>query len=265
MKYSEIVKKYSSFNSYDILVNLSYIFDITPTQASFKDYSKKDCERINEVFLRLSDGEPLQYILNKAYFYSRTFYVDNRVLIPRFDTEILVEQAIKIINEKKFNSCLDLCCGSGAIGITINLETNIKTDLTDISTDALEVSSKNAKDLGANVNIYQSDLFNSINKKYDIIVSNPPYIALSDIKTLEVKVKDFEPHLALDGKEDGLYFYRRIIEEAPNYLNKNGYICFEVAELQSESVKKLLKNNFKNVRIVKDFNNINRVVIGELC
>ena len=265
MKYSEIVKKYNNFNAYDILTYLSYIFDITPTQASFKEYSIKDCERINEVFLRLSDVEPLQYILNKAYFYSRTFYVDNRVLIPRFDTEILVEQAIKIIKEKQLKTCLDLCCGSGAIGITIKLETNINLTCADISLEALEVTKINSNALSANISICESDLFSNINKKFDIIVSNPPYIASSDIETLEVKVKDFEPHLALDGKEDGLYFYKKIIEEAPNYLNKNGYICFEVAEFQAESVKNLLKNNFKNVRIVKDFNNINRVVIGELC
>lgn len=149
MKYSEIVKKFNSFNSYDILTYLSYIFDITPTNASFKDYTNSECEQIEKVFFRLEKGEPLQYILNKAYFYSRTFYVDNRVLIPRFDTEILVEQAINIIKEKHFSSCLDLCCGSGAIGITINLETSVNTDITDVSVDALEVSKINAKNLGA--------------------------------------------------------------------------------------------------------------------
>ena len=161
--FNDIVLKYSNINSYDIQVNISYIFDIAQSQVKFKTYSQQDMKLIDEVFAELNKGIPLQYTLNKAYFYARTFYVNNNVLIPRFDTEILVENAIKYIKSKNLQSCLDLCCGSGAIGITINLETGIDVTCSDISEQALNVTKKNTQNLGASIQTVQSDLFNNLN------------------------------------------------------------------------------------------------------
>ena len=169
---------------------------------------------------------------------------------------------MNIIKENNLKSCLDMCCGSGIIGITINKETNIKVTCADISIKALRVAKRNINLHKANINIIKSNLFCKIKNRFDIIVSNPPYIPTQDIEKLDSVVKNHEPHLALDGSSDGLKFYREIIAQAPNFLNNNGWLCFEVGINQAKEVEELLKNNFKNVKIVKDYNNIERVVIG---
>ena len=265
MKFNDICKMYENMNIYDVVVNLSYIFNISQTDARFKNYSNAEVKKIKKVFRQLNKGKPLQYVLKRAYFFSREFFVKKGVLIPRFDTEILVNSACEIIKEKKLTSCLDLCCGSGIIGITLNKETQIITTCSDISSKALKVAKKNAKHHNAKISFIKSNLFKNIKQRFDLIVSNPPYIPSSDIEKLDSVVKDNEPHLALDGSDDGLMFYREIINQAPNYLNKNGWLCFEVGINQAQDVKEMLKKNFKNVKIVKDYNNIERVVIGKLC
>ena len=209
---------------------------------------------------------PLTKIFNRANFYGFEFYVNENVLSPRPETELLVEEVVKEVKERnnKKTKVLDLCTGSGCIATVISMKTGLKVFASDISESALDVARQNAKNLNADVKFVESDLFNSIKHKFDIIVSNPPYIKSQDILTLEEEVKDNDPLISLDGGEDGLYFYKEIAKIAPLYLNKNGKIFLEVGFDQAKSVKKLLQNNFENIKIKKDYNGIDRMVIASL-
>lgn len=210
---------------------------------------------------------PLSKIFNRACFYGLDFYVDKNVLSPRPETEILVEEIIKEIknSENKKINVLDLCTGSGCIAITIAKNTNAKVYAIDVSENALNVAKKNAEAHNVNVKFINSDLFSNLKKeKFDYIISNPPYICSKDILALEDEVKKNDPLISLDGGEDGLYFYKEIAKHAPNYLNKNGKIFLEIGINQAKSVKKLLQNNFENIKIKKDYSGIDRVVIADL-
>lgn len=220
---------------------------------------------INNCLKERIKGKPLSYIIGNTEFYGREFNVNENVLIPRPETEILVEKVIADI--KHFDRqirVLDLCTGSGIIGITLALETNSKVVCSDISTGAIDVATSNKNKLNANVEIIKSDLFSKIQGKFDIIVSNPPYIKSADMLKLDSTVKDYEPHLALDGGDSGLEFYKKIINQAPNYLNPNGKLYFEIGIEQSGDITELLNKDFKNINIVKDYNKIDRVIIGQL-
>ena len=220
---------------------------------------------------------PIQYIFNKAFFYGREFYVNKNVLIPRFDTEILVKQVIDYINsnEKKKYNILDLCTGSGIILITLVKEIvdNIKNIIgIDISDKALTVSKRNIlkhKINDYNVFLLKSDLFKKLKyfikrhnvDLFDIIVSNPPYINSEDYKKLDVEVKKYEPKLALFGGKDGLEFYRRILRDAKPFLKKDGKIFLEIGYDEAKAVCEIAKkNNYKSCKVINDFNNTNRVV-----
>lgn len=227
---------------------------------------KKLKEILNIVDLIYLKNEPLQYVLNEAYFYNEKYVLDGKVLIPRQDSEILVEEAIKLINKNNFKSMLDMCTGSGCIGISISKNSSISEVLMiDISQEAVEVAKKNVKINNAKkCKVLLSDLFSSLNneKKFDIIVSNPPYIKTSFIDLLDENVKK-EPHISLDGGEDGLVFYRKILNDAKYYLNDNGYILFEIGYDQAEDIKKII-SEFKFydiIGIVKDYQRNDRVVI----
>ena len=176
-------------------------------------------------------GKPVQYITNKQEFMGLSFFVDENVLIPQPDTEILVEEAIKYANQIKENvEILDMCTGSGCIGVALAKHVkNAEVTLVDISTKALEVAKKNAKEneVKEKVNFIQSDMFENIKSKFDVIVSNPPYIKTKVINELDLQVQN-EPHLALDGGENGLKFYEILINEAPKYLKENGKIFLEI-------------------------------------
>lgn len=183
----------------------------------------------------------------------------NGVLIPRQDTEILVEEVLKVA--KKDNSILDLCTGSGIIGITLakNLLSD-KITAVDISDTALKVSERNAKEQNVNIKYIKSNLFEKVQEKFDIIVSNPPYIETETIKLLTEDVKN-EPILALDGGVDGLDFYRRIAKDAKKYLKENGKLFFEIGYNQKQSVSELLSNlDYKDIECVKDLGNNDRVI-----
>lgn len=224
-----------------------------------------DINRIDNVLLQRISGKPLAYIIGNAEFYGRNFVVDENVLIPRPETELLVDKLVQDINKSKAKlNVLDLCTGSGAIGITIALETNTNVLCSDISEGAIKVAERNNNNLNANIKLIQSDLFAEIFEKFDIIVSNPPYIKSEDVLSLDKEVRDFEPHLALDGGDSGLDFYKKIISEAPNYLKPNGKLYFEIGIGQSEDVKELMKNDFENIEVIKDYNKIDRVIIGKL-
>ena len=215
----------------------------------------------------LKRGKPIQYITNHQEFMKLDFYVDENVLIPQPDTEILVEKVIEILKNKK-NTCsvLDICTGSGAIGISI-AKYIPKADVyvSDISRPALKIAQKNAlKNEVENIHFILSDGFKNINKKdFDIIVSNPPYIETDIINGLPEEVKH-EPHLALDGGKDGLDFYRIFSEQSPLFLKPSGYLCLEIGYQQKEEVSKLLKNYFKNIKIFQDYGGRDRVVISEV-
>lgn len=194
------------------------------------------------------------------------FYVDENVLIPQPDTEILVESVIQIVNSlnKKDIKILDLCTGSGAIGVSLgkNLQ-KAKIFASDISTAAIEVAKRNSKSNNVEIEFIKSDLFESINDKFNMIVSNPPYIETRSIEGLSNEVKN-EPFIALDGGKDGLDFYRKIISEAPNYLSENGYLAVEIGYNQREAVEKLLiTHGYKNIYSKKDLAGLDRIIVAQ--
>lgn len=227
--------------------------------------SKKEEKSFLEALEKLKAGYPLQYITHKQFFRNCEIYVDESVLIPRPDTEILVEEVLKLIRKKETLSILDLCTGSGAIAISLAKETNSKITATDISQKALDIARKNAKLNNTKINFIQGDLFENIPKenKFDIIVSNPPYIETETIKDLSKEVKN-EPIIALDGGIDGLDFYRRIAFKAKNFLNVDGYLALEIGYNQKAEVYKiLLENRFTEILSVKDFSGNDRVIIAK--
>jgi len=214
-----------------------------------------------------SERIPLQYITGTQCFMGYDFETAPEVLIPRYDTEVLVEQANHLIHDLHSDkmSVLDMCCGSGCIGLSVALmNPGVHIDLCDISDSAIALTTKNAKRLAvADYTVIKSDLFEKIDKKYDMIVSNPPYIESDVIDGLMPEVRDHEPRLALDGDMDGLKFYKAITENAESYLNEKGYILFEIGNHQAYDVQQLLVDRrFEEIRVVKDLAGNDRVVIG---
>ena len=216
---------------------------------------------------RRAKGEPLSNIFGFVEFYGLKLDVNKKVLSPRMETELLVDEAIKKIREFELKTALDMCTGSGAIAIAIAKYTDCKVTGVDISKQALQVAQNNAIKNDVKVEFIQSDLFKGLKKrrKYDIIISNPPYIKSGDIEKLDVEVKKYDPRLALDGGEDGLEFYRKIIESLPKHLCKRGWVFFEVGIGQADAVRDLLQeNNFENIQVIKDYNKIERIVYGRI-
>lgn len=218
-----------------------------------------------DILKKRQEGIPLQYILGREDFYGRTFTVLEGVLIPRQDTEISVEVILKFLKENNINKMLEIGCGTGIVSITVDLESKRKMDITalDISPYAIKNTTINKKNLKSNIKILKSDLFDKVCGKFDLIYSNPPYIKSSEIENLQLEVKDHEPRLALDGGIDGLYFYREIIKEAPNYLNNNGFLVFEIGYDEAEDISLIMEKNF-DTKIYKDLNNLDRVIVGQL-
>ena len=220
--------------------------------------SPKLVDEINKIVKERITGKPLWYCIGDTEFYGYKIKVDERCLIPRPETELLAEEVIKNCKENTF--VLDLCTGSGAIAISVKKETTAIVTAIDVSKDALDIAKENAKINNADIEFIESDLFNDIiGRKFDIIVSNPPYIKSDDILTLQKEVKDFEPNLALDGGKDGLDFYRIICSNAKNYLNDNGILLLECGYNQAQEIKNLLVDA-KSIEIIKDYENIDRIV-----
>lgn len=217
--------------------------------------------RLEKMVERCQNGEPWQYVVGSAPFYGRTFAVDSNVLIPRQETELVCEQALKSIGEG--DKVLDLCCGSGVLGITIALETGAKVVLADICVHARTVARQNAKNLKAKTKVIYSDMFEEIKDKFDVIVCNPPYIATEVIQSLDSSVKDYEPKLALDGGKDGLDFYRELAEFAPAHLKEQGTLVLEIGYDQGAAVLELLKDNFV-AELKKDYGGNDRIVVATL-
>lgn len=245
---------------------LSEAFSITRMDY-FLDKGKEgdiDKEKLYRQWLeKRATHYPLEYILGKQEFMGLGFKVNENVLIPRQDTEILVERVLSTAKGKKV---LDMCTGSGCIAISIAklVETEV-THAVDISKGALEVARENAKLNEVSVEFIESDLFTNVVEKYDIIVSNPPYIESEVIETLMPEVKQYEPRLALDGTADGLYFYEKISKEARKYLTESGEIFYEIGYNQGEAVTNILREaGFSYVEVIKDLAGLDRVVHGRI-
>lgn len=225
---------------------------------------KNKAEEFFRLIERRSKRIPLSYVIGARDFFGLTFKVDENVLIPEQETELLVEEVIKHSEGK---SVLDMCTGSGCIAISIALFGKpSKVAASDISEKALEVARENAKSLKAGeISFIQGDMFENVTDKFDIIVSNPPYIETGEIDELMPEVRDYIPRLALDGDIDGLKFYRIISKEAVKKLNKNGRIFYEIGYNQSRAVASiLLENGFTDVNIMKDYSGLDRIVMAKL-
>lgn len=238
-----------------------------------EEYRSKFVNCINQIV----SGKPLQYITNKQEFMGLNFFVDENVLIPQPDTEVLVEETIKkcilvaeLRAEQSPIKILDLCTGSGAIAISLDYvlaQKNINAEITasDISEKALDIAKKNNESNNTSVKFAESNLFENIQKNdFDIIVSNPPYIKRKIIETLPCQVQA-EPHIALDGGEDGLDFYKKIIDQACKYI-KNGYVLLEIGYDQKDEVEGLFRANgrYSEIETVKDLSNNDRCVIARV-
>ena len=222
-------------------------------ETLYKEYLEKRSRRI-----------PVQHILGVQCFCGLDFIVTLDVLCPRQDTEVLIEEAIKRI--RPGSSILDMCTGSGCIILTLlHFVKDCKGTAADLSEKALAVAVQNAKKLEKECTFIHSDLFENIEGRYDVIVSNPPYIATKEIEALEPEVRDMEPRMALDGMEDGLFFYRKIVSASVQYLNPEGWLMFEIGYDQGEQVSEMMKSaGYVDVKVVGDLAGLDRVVISKL-
>lgn len=237
-----------------------------------EEASEEQAQKLRAYVTERMTHKPCQYILGSQEFMGMEFATAPEVLIPRPETELLVEQACerlkKLIEKKRKQTgdrelrVLDMCCGSGCIGISVaKLVPAVSVDLADISDAAITLTKKNRERLQADCTVIQTDLFAQIEEKYDMIISNPPYIRTGEIPKLMAEVRDFEPHLALDGKADGLYFYDKIIREAREYLYEDGYILFEIGQDQLDAVRGfLVENGYVDIEGMKDYAGLDRIV-----
>lgn len=242
----------------------SYVTGMTKSKF-FLQAEEKACEKwqtqYEEVLSQRMTRKPLEYITNETEFMGLPFYVDECVLIPRQDTECLLEAVLPFVKGK---AVLDLCTGSGCIGISLAVLGACRSvTLADLSEEALRTAQRNARLNQVDVTIVQGDLFENIEGTFDVIVANPPYIPTAEIGQLMPEVRDYEPHMALDGMEDGLYFYCRIIEESIRYLRRGGWLCFEIGYNQGKAVRSYMEESgYVDVMIKKDLAGLDRVVAG---
>lgn len=256
---------------YDSFALLEYITGMDRTAYILngsKSVPEDIAERYDAVIDRRSSHIPLQHITGQAWFYGRSFNVNSDVLVPRQDTEVLVLEALKVINAK--DSVLDMCTGSGCIIITLALEKKLGRALgADISEAALKVAAGNREKLGADdVTFVKSNIFSDINvndeELFDVIVSNPPYIATGEIETLTEEVRIHDPYIALDGLEDGLHFYREITQQSMNYIKSGGWLLYEIGCTQAHDVSDIMSEyGYSNIKVIKDLAGLDRVVMGQ--
>ena len=242
---------------------------------SYKDFmlgkvlEKWQLVKIDRVFEeRVLTHKPIQQIIGQAFFYKRKFFVNENTLIPRPETELLVEKVLNLSKDYENPKVLDIGTGTGCIPISLVLENSkITAESVDISANAIEIAQKNAlfHNVYNKVKFIKSDLFENVSDEYNIIVSNPPYIPLNDKDTLQIEFRDFDPPLALfTSDEDGIEFYEKIIEDAKNHLLINGYLIFELGINQSQLVKNLFEENgYSDIEIIKDYNSIDRIIFAK--
>ena len=247
---------------------LMYMLDESP--QLFSNNLSEDLSGENEeiyfslIEKHIKEDMPLSHLVGFEYFYDRKFKVTKDVLSPRMETEELIYRVIEYVQTTKKDSIkiLDLCTGSGIIAITLKKELELKSVrliASDISEEALVVAKENAELNNADIKFIQSDIFNNIDEKFDIIVSNPPYIDRKDEVTMKENVLNYDPHLALFAEEEGMYFYRKIIEQAKDYLKENGVMFFEIGYDQKDKIIKLSKKNGYLAQVYKDINNRDRM------
>ena len=282
MKYAELVKQGQRLlfkagiadYSIDAWILFEKICNISKTEYFEKmhvEVPEDEKKSFFEAIDRRITHYPLQYIVGEWEFMGLKFKVNENVLIPRQDTEFLVETAFSMIKEefpkrKDTITVLDMCTGSGCIGISIaKYIQNSFVVCVDVMEEALEVAKENARLNGVeNIKFVRSDLFQNIEEKFDVIISNPPYIKTSECERLMPEVRDYEPRIALDGDEDGLRFYRNIIRESKDYFKGDAYLLFEIGYDQREEVKELLeKGGFDEIEALKDLAGNDRVLIGK--
>lgn len=247
---------------------LMYMLDETSEQFSNKLSEELSVEQENKYFdlinKNINEDTPLSHLVGFDYFYDRKFKVTRDVLSPRIETEELIYKVLEYIKKSKKDSfrILDLCTGSGIIAITLKKEIVEKyTEIvaSDISEKALSIAIENANNNNANITFIKSDLFDNISGKFDLIISNPPYISYKDKIIIKDSVLNYDPHLALFAEEDGIYFYRKIIENAVHYLSKDGVIFFEIGYDQKEKIFELGKINNFITTVYKDINDRDRI------
>ena len=249
----------------DAWLLLEFVTGMTRTRFYVDGFSAMDSDKEKLYFSYVEKRAkriPLQHITGVQEFMGMEFLVNEHVLVPRQDTEILVEEVEKILSTE--DKVLDMCTGSGCIAISLKVRNpKITCTAVDISKEALSMARKNAEKLKADIAFVESDMFENILDKYDVIVSNPPYIPTKVIEELEEEVKLHDPFGALDGKEDGLFFYRILAEKSPLYLKKGGKIYMEIGHDQSEDVEALLREQgFEQISTKKDLAGLDRVVFG---
>ncbi len=223
--------------------------------SPYQELSETDAKLLEPLIERRLSGEPLQYVLGEWEFCGLPFYVDDTVLIPRPDTERLAETALSMLSEDR-RDVLDLCCGSGCIGIALAVLGDACVTAADVSADALAMTERNARRNGVSVRTVQSDLFESVEGTFDLIVSNPPYLSQAEMETMDAGLS-FEPALALYGGEDGLDFYRRIASDYKRYLRSGGALLLEIGYTQREAVEAL----FDNSACIEDYGGRPRVIV----
>ena len=251
---------------------LMYMLDESP-QLFSNSLSEKLSQENEEKYFSLIEKHiredvPLSHLVGFEYFYDRKFKVTKDVLSPRMETEELIYKVVDYVKTTKNNNLriLDLCTGSGIIAITLKKELNqflIDVVASDISEEAIEVAKENAQFHDATIKFIQSDIFDNIDEKFDIIVSNPPYIDRKDEVTMQDNVLKYDPHLALFAEEEGMYFYRNIVEKASSYLNDNGVIFFEIGYDQKDKIIKLADMNGYSAEVYKDINGRDRMAFLE--
>lgn len=222
--------------------------------SPYQELSETDAKALEPLIERRLAGEPLQYVLGEWEFYGLPFYVDETVLIPRPDTECLVEAALPLLSENR-RDVLDLCCGSGCIGIALAVYKNARVTAADISADALSVTERNARRNGVSLKTVQSDLFDSVEGTFDLIVSNPPYLTKAEMDARDDSLR-YEPELALFGGEDGLEYYRRIAAEYRRCLRPGGTLLLEIGMTQQKAVETL----FDACECIRDYGGRPRVI-----
>ena len=247
---------------------LMYILDESPqlfSNSLSEQISKENEEKYFSLIEKhIKEDVPLSHLVGFEYFYDRKYKVTKDVLSPRMETEELIYKVIEYVNASNKNKfkILDLCTGSGIIAITLKKEleqVSVDVIASDISEEAIEVAKENAKFHDATIKFIKSDIFNNIDDKFDIIVSNPPYIDRKDEVTMQDNVLKYDPHLALFAEEKGMYFYRKIIEQAKDYLNENGVIFFEIGYDQKDKIIKLADMNGYLAEVYKDINGRDRM------
>ncbi len=255
-KYQNIIKSSNKDESV-VFTFIEVLTGLYKSELFLQDAIDIDEEKLSSYVSRYCDGESVQYIINKSYFLGRDFYVDENVLIPRFETEEVVLKAIEVIKENDIKSVYEVGSGSGVIAITIQLETGVNVSSVDISKSALTVAKKNNDDLGSSVKFFLGNVLDEIKDEFEMIVSNPPYIPITGYVAEETL--NNEPHIALYGGSDGLDFYREIIQKAKE-LQKLKFIVFEIGFDQGTSIQLL----HENVEIIKDINGNDRIAVIDM-